>query len=274
MSAKEFKIKKFNVARITKGSVIVMLGKRNTGKSVLVKDILYYKRDIPVGTVISSSEASNQFYGHIVPKLFIHDEYKTSVINNAVQRQELIMKKMNSEISEKGNSNIDPHAFIILDDCLFDSSWTRDVDIRKLFMNGRHIKVMFMITLQYPMGIPPILRTNVDFVFILRENNISNRKRIYDNYAGVFPNFEMFCQTMDQCTNDYECLVIDNTTQSNAIEDAVYWYKADIHDNFKIGAPEFWNYHNEKYDDCDGEQPFNVKEFSKPKYNINVIQMD
>ena len=42
------------------------------------------------------------------------------------------------------------------------------------------------------MGIPPVLRSNVDYVFILRENNTGNRRRIYEQYAGVFPNFDVF----------------------------------------------------------------------------------
>ena len=77
-------------------------------------------------------------------------------------------------------------------------------------MNGRHWHILFIITMQYPLGIPPNLRTNIDYVFILRENIVSNRKRIYDNYAGMFPTFEVFCQVMDQCTENYECLVINN----------------------------------------------------------------
>jgi len=39
---------------------------------------------------------------------------------------------------------------------------------------------MLVITMQYPLGIPPNLRTNIDYVFILREPYISNRRRIYD----------------------------------------------------------------------------------------------
>ena len=62
--------------------------------------------------------------------------------------------------------------------------------------------------MQFALGIPPNLRTNIDYVFILRENIVSNRKRIYEHYAGMFPSFEMFCQIMDQCTENYECLVI------------------------------------------------------------------
>ena len=41
--------------------------------------------------------------------------------------------------------------------------------MRLLFMNGRHWKIMLIITMQYPLGIPPNLRTNIDYVFILRE---------------------------------------------------------------------------------------------------------
>ena len=44
-----------------------------------------------------------------------------------------------------------------------------------------------------------------NYVFILREPYITNRKRIYENYAGMFPTFESFCQVMDQCTENYEC---------------------------------------------------------------------
>ena len=34
-------------------------------------------------------------------------------------------------------------------------------------MNGRWLKVFFIITMQFPLGIQPALRTNVDYVFIL-----------------------------------------------------------------------------------------------------------
>ena len=47
--------------------------------------------------------------------------------------------------------------------------------MRLLFMNGRHWKIMLVITMQYPLGVPPNLRTNIDYTFILREP-YSNRK--------------------------------------------------------------------------------------------------
>jgi hypothetical protein len=46
-----------------KGPVIVLIGRRDTGKSFLVKDLMYYHQDIPIGTVISGTEAGNGFFG-------------------------------------------------------------------------------------------------------------------------------------------------------------------------------------------------------------------
>jgi len=222
------------------GPVIVLIGRRDTGKSFLVRDMLYHHQDIPIGTVISGTEAGNGFYGKLVPKLFIHDEYNTAIIENILKRQKIVIKQIKKEKQAYGRSSIDPRAFVILDDCLYDNTWSRDKLMRLLFMNGRHWKIMLVITMQYPLGVPPNLRTNIDYTFILREPYINNRKRIYENFAGMFATFESFCQVMDQCTENYECLVISNNSKSNRLEDQIFWYKATSHNDFKLGAKEFW----------------------------------
>ena len=105
----------------------------------------------------------------------------------------------------------------------------------------RHWKVLLVITMQYPLGIPPSLRTNVDYLFILRENILNNRRRIYENYASMFPTFEAFCSDLDSCTENYECLVIDNNSKSNRLRDQIFWYRTDTHGDFKLGSKEFWD---------------------------------
>jgi len=260
-------LKKFDMRNISfkptenKGPVVVLIGKRDTGKSFLVRDLLYYQQDIPIGTVISGTEEGNGFYEKMVPKLFVHNEYNTAIIENILKRQRTVLKQIKKEIETYKRSTIDPRAFVILDDCLYDNTWARDKMMRLLFMNGRHWKVMLVITMQYPLGIPPTLRTNIDYVFILRENYIANRKRIYENYAGMFPTFESFCQVMDQCTENYECLVINNNSKSNKLHDQVFWYKADNHGDFRLGSKEFWELSKGLKDDDEDEQydPNNVK---------------
>jgi len=239
-------LKKFDMKNISfmpneiSGPVVVLIGRRDTGKSFLVRDLLYYHQDIPIGTVIAGTESGNGFYSKMVPKLFIHEEYNTAIVENILKRQKMVIKQIKREQDAYGRSNIDARCFVILDDCLYDNSWAREKLMRLMFMNGRHWKIMLVITMQYPLGVPPNLRTNIDFTFILREPYINNRKRIYENYAGMFPTFESFCQVMDQCTENYECLVIANNAKSNKLEDQIFWYKAEAHRDFKLGSKEFW----------------------------------
>jgi hypothetical protein len=260
-------LNKFNMRSISfkpdeaKGPVCVLLGRRDTGKSFLCRDLLFYHQDIPVGTVIAGTEEGNGFYGALVPRVFIRHKYDTSIIEKLLVRQKHVMRQIKRELETKRKCDIDPRTFLIMDDCLYDNSWTRDAVMRLLFMNGRHWKVMVIITMQYPLGIPPTLRTNIDYVFILREPYIANRKRLYENYAGMFPTFESFCQVMDQCTENYECLVIDNNSKSNKLHDQVFWYKAEGHGKFKLGAKEFWDLSKDMPSDDEDEKydPSTVK---------------
>jgi len=52
---------------------------------------------------------------------------------------------------------------------------------------------------------------------------------------------------MDACTENYECLVLDNTVKSNKIQDCVFWYKATIRKGFKVGSPQLWAMHKKSY---------------------------
>jgi hypothetical protein len=270
-------LKKFDMRWITfkpnenKGPVIVMIGRRDTGKSFLVRDLLFHHRDIPVGTVISGTEAGNGFYAAHVPKLFIHEEYNSVLIENVLRRQKVVLKQMTREMQAYNRSTIDPRAFVILDDCLYDATWAKDKLMRLLFMNGRHWKVMLIITMQYPLGIPPNLRTNIDYVFILREPYLTNRKRIWENYASMFPTMESFSTVMDQTTENYECLVINNNAKSNKMTDQIFWYKAENRPPFKMGAPEFWEMSKGMESDDEGEEydPTKMKKRSSgPKINV------
>ena len=263
--AMNLELKKFNMSEIKDDKVVVLIGKRDTGKSFLCRDILYHHQDIPVGQVISGTEGANQFYSKLVPKLFIHDEFKTDIVHNMLKRQKMMIEKINS-----GESGLDPRAFLILDDCLYDNTWAKDKWMRSVFMNGRHFKLLFLLTMQYALGVPPNLRTNVDYVFILRENYVSNRKRLYEHYAGMFPSFEMFCQVMDQCTENYECLVINNNAKSNKLCDQVFWYKAEERPAFKIGADQYWKFSESNYSQ---EENKDEENHFKPKQPVHVNKL-
>ena len=251
MGSNTVNIRKFDLSTIEFNRKCVVIGKTGTGKSILVKDILYHQRNnIPVGQVISSTDSASPFYSKFIPKIVIHPEYNSSKLKKLVKRQ----KKM---VKEFGNVK-KASSFLILDDCLHEANaWQKDTIIKDIFFNGRHYALLFILTMQYPLGISPDLRTNIDYTFILREPIFKNRKKLYENYAGMFKSFDDFCTALDILTDDYGCMVINNRTNSNKLEDQVFYYKAKKRDNFRMCDPELWEFSKNNYvseeDSSDGE---------------------
>jgi hypothetical protein len=229
-------LRRFDPTKIGSDKVCVVIGKRGTGKSTLVTDLLYHKRNIPVGVVMSATEEGNHYYKQFVPDLFIYGDYSKETIEKVIARQKKLVAINKTE-----------PAFILLDDCMYNKTFMKDTCIRQCFMNGRHWKIFFLLTMQYCMDLSPDLRANVDYVFVLRENVIQNRERLYKSFFGVFPSFDLFNKVMSACTENYECLVLDNTSKSNKLEDCVFYYKAPIRKGFRIGSDAIWKYHQNHY---------------------------
>lgn len=275
----KLELKKFDPSKIASDSVVVFIGKRNTGKSYCMKDILNCHRDIPVGVVISPTERANGYFEKFIPKMLIYDECEEVIIKKFLDRQIAISTEKKKELKRFGSSQIDPRSFLILDDCLYDKRWINNINIRSMFMNGRHYKIFFLITMQHALGLPPVLRNNIDYIFIFRNNIVKEKQKIYDHYAGMFPSFEAFNQVMNQTTENYECLVIDNKIQSNKLEEQVFWYRAnDV--NFKMCSPDLWELQNLEdqrqqiggQDDDGDEEPFDSGVFTKKK-STNIIRV-
>ncbi|KAJ3084074.1 hypothetical protein HK102_000771, partial [Quaeritorhiza haematococci] len=78
------------------------------------------------------------------------------------------------------------------------------------------------------------------------------------------------------CTEDHLCLVINNNSHSNRLEDIVFWYKADNDlDPFRVGDREFWRIHDRKYQGDIYEDPKTLVMYdlvntfgSKSKYKV------
>jgi hypothetical protein len=211
---------------------------RNTGKSSLLKDLLFqHRKKFPIGLIMSETNPVSKDFDGMVPDLFTYDEYNQSAMDKLVLRQKQMVRK-------NGEGHHDNFAFALVDDCMDDTSWVNHKTTKGIFKNGRHWDLFFLLAMQYCLGIPPTLRTCLDYVFILREPNLRNRRKLWENYASIFPTFQMFCDALDDLTQDYHCMVIKNRVLSNKIEDVVFWYKAKLHTPFRIGRPEWWRFAN------------------------------
>lgn len=234
----EINIKKFNIKKLQPDRIILIVGKRGTGKSTLVYDILsYLSKEFDAGCGMSPTPDSQDMMRQFMPDSCIYEEYDQDKITEIVD-----------SIDKLNKNKIFPRIFIILDDCMFDQSTLKTTAMRKLHYNGRHLKILFVNIAQYTMDVPKSLRGQIDYIFALREPNIEFRTNLWRNFFGMFPKYEDFSLAMDKCTSKNECLVMDNTVKSNNIEDCVFWYKAKINPKpFMMGNRNFWKIHYHLY---------------------------
>lgn len=209
-------LRKFDPRKMRSDSIVLLIGKRNVGKSFCLKHIMSFHQTIRNGIVVSPTEKTDHFYASWVPKNMLFNEYNEDMIAKFVESQKNIVIKGNSV----------GHAFLILDNCSHEVDWGKSESMKTIFLNGRQLRVMMLITMPYSLELLPQLSASVDYVFIFKESNVRNKQRLYQHYAGMFPSFQVFSQIMDECTDNFECIVIDNTVPSNKIEDTVYRFKA------------------------------------------------
>ena len=276
LNGQTIQLKKFDLKIIEKAATICMIAKRNSGKSWVVRDIIWHKRNTPGGVIISPTDKMSSFYGDFFPSLYIHYKYHSSILENVLYRQRCMLDKLKEK--EKIGKKFDPHTFLVMDDCMADKdTWKKDQVIQEIFMNGRHYKLMFILTMQYSLGISPELRSNFDYIFLLADDFLSNQKRLYDHYAGMFPSFDAFRTVFMECTKDYGCMVINNRIKSSAqLEDKVFWFKAENRGAFTVGCKQFRDFSVANFDPLYDKRPklFDIADLQRNKKQpINVTKI-
>jgi hypothetical protein len=230
-------LKRFEPESVADNAVCLFIGKRGTGKSTCLKDVLFHHRHVHAGVCMSGTEECNEFWKECVPDTFIFNDYEPKTTRKLIKRQRRARQE---------GRNPEP-IFFIAEDVLYDKRLSHDANIRGVFMNGRHWNILFLVTMQYVLDIPPSMRSNVDFVFAFREHVLANKEKLWRAFYGIFPSYDMFDQVFNACTEGYECLVLDNTRKTNKIEECVFWYKADRREGFRVGSKEYWAFHVMNY---------------------------
>jgi hypothetical protein len=226
---------------------IAIIAKSGSGKSWVVRDIMYHLPNIPCGVVIAPTDKMTKFYDTIVPALYIYHEYKDGIFDKLFARQEAMLAKNRRRIKHD-KKPVDPRSFLIMDDCMSSAKvWSKDPKITSMMYEGRHYGFTFILTMQYSIGLPPELRSQFDFVFLLGEDIYSNKKKLYEHYAGMFPAFRVFETIFEQLTDNYGCMVINNRIRMKDIKKKIFHYRAKKRGEFKIGDKKYWKFHEDHY---------------------------
>jgi hypothetical protein len=228
------RIRKFDPKTIQEGRILFIIGKRNTGKSVLMKDLLSHMPVPDYALAMAPTEDSLNVFRSFLPESCIFDHFSQEKLERCVALQR--------ELVNRGKKRT---VLILLDDCMYEKGlFTKSNAIRSIFFNGRHDHISFMCAAQYMMDVPAALRAQIDYLICTRENILTNRQKLYKFYFGAFPSFASFESSFSACTQDFKCIVLDNTVSSTASPtDCVMWYKASMNvPPFKLCRSVHWRF--------------------------------
>lgn len=223
----------------------------NTGKSTIIKSILYSKKHIfSVGAFWSGTEDSNGFFKSFTPTTFIRDGMIDASSAASLKPLEDLNKRQKIARKYLEPRGDNPWCVEVLDDCTADPKFLKKTVLKDTYKNGRHKAKMHLLSLQFCLDIPTDTRGLIDGTFICREGNPKNRTRLFENFGSGVDNIHDWNDLMDGLTDDYCCMFVNNKATTNNIEDCIQYYKADpnkIPKDWKFGCREYWDFHYDRY---------------------------
>ncbi len=207
---------------------IAIFGQRRTGKSTLAKDLLIQLNERKlIGRIgIITDTDQNQFWKDMIPEATIYPvDLAVETINQILAFQKYIKNQY-----EKGKK-IEPEGVLqytlILDDFAHDKKFSRYSDsFAKVYGTGRHFNMSVMLLTQHPAAVSTFVRSNSDFVFVVKASGKRNIEHIVNDHL-FFMNPEAGRAIIGSSTNDYNVLVINKTP--NLHDEVRLWtFKAKV----------------------------------------------
>lgn len=223
---------KFDPSVIGSDATVVVFGKRRTGKSWIIRDLLYRKRNVFNHGLVISKTKFNGFWQNYFPSNVVHGNYDPAIIENFMKIQLKIMEQNEKNPQQK----INPNAVIVLDDVIADKHVRYCDTLAALFYNGRHFNISLYLASQYVFGIPPGLRGNADFVFNLAMMQKRQRDQVAQDYGDIIENKQQFLNLLDANTRDRWALVINLSDPNIPVPQVYSRYRSDEVPMFEIGS--------------------------------------
>lgn len=207
--------------------------RRGSGKRVLLRDLLFRFHDagVPRVCVSSSTEHADGYFAGFIPAASIHGPISIEALDAVWRGQrELVIRKASGQIPP----DADIRLIVVLEDV--DREVLACRSLQEMFINGRNVHVIVIVTLQDLTRLSDALRSNTEVIFVRREDSAENRERLYTQMASFVPGVRAFDRVLAEC-EDHQSLVITPVVPVSdpTAEDMVSLYTSDAPPDFRFG---------------------------------------
>ena len=241
----ELHIREFELESILPSATIVLIASPGGGKSSVMENICYrLKHRYPVARVFCGIESGYKEFCKIFHPLYVSNYYAQEEEVSHVTRQRTCAL-------ENGQKHPSNYAINIIDDACDAKDYSSKL-FKGLFKVGsQHWNQLLLVGLQYGIDFKPDVRKAISYVFIGKEDSPTERRKLFENFAGICGEYSTFCQLMDQITGNFTFLVINKRSPSTKIEDCVFFYQTEDPKKrppWKFGCKEYKDWAESRYD--------------------------
>jgi hypothetical protein len=222
-----------------------------THNTTFIENMMYILKDrYPVATAFIGTEGAYDRFSKILHPLYVRPKYDEEEEKSHILRQKTCA-------TENGTGHPANYAINVLDDVSDDPRIYKSSVMKGLFKLGsQHWHQLLFVGSQYAIDMPPDVRKSVSYVAIFLEPEELERKKLYQNFGGLAGTYDNFCDLMDQLTGDYTCLIFKKRTQSQALEENVFWFRGQaLPPSWKFGCKEYRKWAEDRYDKDYVEDP-------------------
>lgn len=205
-------VREFSLGTMIHKASSIVFGPRASGKSRLCQKMIEYHKNVPACVVVSQDE---EFYSQFVQRMFIHDNLTEDLVENIHKRQHKMHKKKRVQ-----------RMLLVIDD--IDLTKQFNIAVRGLFVNSRVYRMDLILTQQSPILMPPDIRSNFDYVFLLPRLRVCELKKIHQQYESTceFREFQAAYQVVSQ--KGYVMVV--NLLPHHHKQNNIYWFDMNKND--------------------------------------------
>ena len=139
----EYRLSQFDPTSTKEHRVWLIIGPRGSGKTVVLKDLLYHtKKRYHVPFAFTATNSTAEMFRELIPSTFVNDKGYNYETADKILAQAKKMTRL-----KKKNKNF----LMVLDDVAFDKKIFQSDCQRELHLNGRHSKITLFNTTQYVM---------------------------------------------------------------------------------------------------------------------------
>lgn len=195
--------------KIKNGSTIVVLGPRNTGKTTVLRTILYYLNpEIRIPILISNTAHVSRDFNGMIPESLSYQRYDPDMMKKIMRYQVRFFSKINEH--ERKNPPFKTYMMIVMDDVFAQGKkFKNDETFIEIFTEGRQSNITIIAAFHDAMGVPPKVRGQIDYLIITKEHRKKRLQEIYDNYWPFKTDINTFKEILSKCTNGYNSMLID-----------------------------------------------------------------